>query len=156
MTAIQLQMKKGGASIGLYSVLTGRFVMPNVRRRTDLYSTLSLHDERHEHPLLFPVPSPDDVLPSILDSDYDESLAELPATSTGFLVQSRLPNWADGFSRQGQAIRLLYMVLNLVREPFDRCPDLMLSRIEHLDSLIVTALGNLLADCNGKATQYCE
>lgn len=95
------------------------------------------------------------MLPSVSDSDYEDATDEMPAATTGFLVQSKLPKWADSFSRQGQAVRLLYMVLGIVREKFDTSPDLMISRIEHLDSLVVSTLGNLLADCNGKATQYC-
>jgi hypothetical protein len=118
-----------------------------------LGSILALHDERHENALLFPVPSPDDILPSIADSDYDDGVDEMPAANTGFLVQSKLPSWASSFARQGQAIRLLHLVQMLVRERFDLCPDLMVSRIEHLDSLIVSELGSLLAVCDGNAVQ---
>ena len=48
-----------------------------------LHSTISLHDERQEHALLFPVPSPNDVLPSVLDSDYEQCVGEMSASSTG-------------------------------------------------------------------------
>jgi hypothetical protein len=118
-------------------------------------SIISLHDEKHERPLVFPVPSPDDVLPSISDADYENAVDDMPVASTSFIVQSRLPTWADSFSRQGQSVRLMYMVQKILREKFDTSPDLMISRIEHLDNLIVSTLGSLLRDCHGKATQYC-
>jgi hypothetical protein len=120
-----------------------------------VYSIIALHDEKLQFPKLFPVPSPDDVLPSVLDSDYEDATNDVPQSSTCFLVHSTLPAWADSFSRQGQSVRLLYMVQNMIREQFDTSPDLMVSRIEHLDSLIVSLLGSLLGDCSGNATQYC-
>jgi hypothetical protein len=120
-----------------------------------MHSIISLHDEKHERPLVFPVPSPDDRLPSASDADYENAIDEMPSLSTSFVVQSKLPTWADNFSRQGQSVRLMYMVQKILREQFDDSPDLMISRIERLDNLIVSGLGGLLADCNGKCTQYC-
>jgi hypothetical protein len=49
----------------------------------------------------------------------------------------------------------MYMVQKILRERFDDSPDLIVSRIEHLDNLIVSGLGSLLVDCTGKCTEYC-
>ncbi|KIV98939.1 uncharacterized protein PV09_09325 [Verruconis gallopava] len=116
---------------------------------------VSLHDEKHERALVFEMPSLDDVLPSISDAGYEDSVDELCASNTCFTVQSRLPVCADSFSRQGQSVRLMYLVQKILREKFDLSPDLMVSRIGYLDKLLVSTLRDLLADCNGKATQYC-
>lgn len=139
----------GLLSLQGYALQTGPRYHPTLM----LASILALHDEIHENACLFPVPSLDDILPSIVDSDYDEGVDEMPAANTGFLVSSRLPSCASSFSRQGQAIRLLYLVQMLVRERFDLCPGLMVSRIEHLDRLIVSELSTLLAVCDGNAVQ---
>lgn len=104
---------------------------------------------------MLPGPLPEDSLPTVCNADFECAVDDLPTPEEIFFVQSKLPTWADSFSRQGQSVQLISMVQRLVREPFEANPDLMVSKIELLDGLIVSSLHNLLADCNGNTTQHC-
>lgn len=127
------------------------------QQSADNSSIVTLHDEKRERAMLMPIPTLDDILPSVKE-DYwtDASLNEeylSPAYAQS--VSSQLPNWAHSFARQAQSARLMSMVQDLLRYRFEDDPAGMRAKILKVDQLLQENMAKSLFDCNGNCTQHC-
>jgi hypothetical protein len=114
-----------------------------------------LHDERNERPMLMPDPLVTDFLPCIHDAEWDSSSNEMLVPGNFYIVSSLLPKDADSFGRQVQCSRLMGLVRDVIRTPFEDDPVGMRAQVFQLDRLLQEALAKLLFDCDGGCTQFC-
>jgi hypothetical protein len=118
-------------------------------------SIMVLHDEKHERPLITPNPLEDDFLPGVYDADWESSSDDTPVPNCSYTVSSILPKDADSFAREVQSSRLMGIVQDVIRTPFEVDPAATRARVLQVDRLLQEALGKLLFDCDGGCTQFC-
>lgn len=116
---------------------------------------ITLHDEKHEKPLIMPDPLLSDPLPSVRDEYWEDSKNDEPVSGCFYTVSTTIPKNSDSFCRQVQASRLMGIVQDVLRQPYEDNPPVIRERIFHVDCQIKEALTKLIFDCNGTATQYC-
>jgi hypothetical protein len=120
-------------------------------------SIVTLHDEKRERPMLMPIPTLDDILPSVKEDYWTNLCACDEYLSAAYFqtISDQLPKWAHSFARQAQSARLMLMVQDLLRNRFEDDPSAMRVKILELDQLLQENIGKLLADCDGNCTQHC-
>jgi len=138
---------------GLVSILT--LVCCHITHTDD--SIVTLHDEKRERPMLMPIPSSDDILPSVREDYWTDPSANDEYLSSAYFqtISSQLPKWADSFARQAQSACLMLMVQDLLRNRFEDDPIAMRAKILKLDQLLQVNMAKSLFDCNGNCTQHC-
>lgn len=151
-----------GLDIDRHNALRGRNVsaMEEERKRTywgivTLERVAMLHDEKHERPTIMPEPSMDDALPAVRDVFWENSDDDSLVPGSSYLVSGFVPKDADSFCRQVQASRLMGIVQQVIKIPYENDPNTMRDRVFDVDRLLQDCLGKLLFDCDGGCTQYC-
>jgi hypothetical protein len=79
----------------------------------------------------------------------------MPVPGCSYTVSSIVPKNADSFCRQIQSSRLMGIVQDVIRTPFEDDPVAMRVKVFHVDRLLQEMLAKLLFDCDGGCTQFC-
>ncbi|TID20151.1 putative fungal-specific transcription factor [Venturia nashicola] len=118
---------------------------------------VTLHDEKRERAMLMPIPTLDDILPSVKEDYWTDASLNDEYLSLAYYqpVSSQLPQWAHSFARQAQSARLMCMVQDLLRYRFEDDPAGMRTKILKVDQLLQENMVKSLFDCNGNCTQHC-
>jgi hypothetical protein len=151
-----------GLDIARHNLSPGQNVtaMEEEKKRTywgivSLERVIMLHDEKHERQIIMPEPYLDDSLPAVRDVFWENSDDDTIVPGSNYTVSGFVPKDADSFCRQVQASRLMGIVQEVIRIPYENNPAEMRERVFEVDKLLQESLGKLLFDCDGGCTQYC-
>lgn len=102
-----------------------------------------------------PDPLLSDRIPAVRDEHWENASNDTTVAGCSYSVATPVPKNADSLCRQVQACRLMGIVQDVVRQPYEEDPSALRARVFHVDRLLQEGLGKLLFDCDGSCTQYC-